>query len=82
MLKIVVVTLFITHWFACFYRLAAEKTLPTDPDTWVEHYKQYFKYSNDQQPSPSDLYMAAFYYASSVISMVGNSQAYVILFDD
>jgi hypothetical protein len=79
MLKIIVVTLFIIHWFACFYRIAAEKTLETDPETWVDHYNAYFHKTNDESPNPFELYMAALYYASCIISLVGNSQAYVFL---
>lgn len=74
LLKITVVTIFMIHWLACFYRIAAERGGESEAAGWVDHY---LTAKNMTSESTINLYLAAVYYTSSVISLVGCSQAYL-----
>ncbi|KAI8910776.1 hypothetical protein EDD86DRAFT_224940 [Gorgonomyces haynaldii] len=71
MLKIFVMVLFLTHWMACGYRLAAETSSPTDPHGWVYYFEKALE--NTTVSITYETYMAALYYSASIVTIVGPS---------
>jgi hypothetical protein len=68
LLKIVIVIIFCIHWLACGYRLVADRSDNTEEMGWIEQLMLSKKLTSI---SSFDAYVAALYWASGVVSMVG-----------
>ncbi|KAL2917803.1 hypothetical protein HK105_202676 [Polyrhizophydium stewartii] len=69
-IKTIVITIFVTHWLACGYRLSAERVDPSLPLGWVDYYAAY---TNNTSPDPWEIYLVALYWSISTISLVGTN---------
>eukprot|EP00842_Homolaphlyctis_polyrhiza_P005269 jgi/Hompol1/5743/HPOL_004667-RA len=69
-IKTLVVTIFMMHWLACGYRLAAERVSASDPLGWVD---KYLIYENVTSIDVWDAYLLALYWSAATISLIGTS---------
>ncbi|KAI9345573.1 hypothetical protein BDR26DRAFT_856285 [Obelidium mucronatum] len=67
MIQFIVVQLFVVHWIACGYRLAATQQDPTQAPGWIVRYADYVGYT----PDHGELYIASLYWSSATLSLVG-----------
>ncbi|KAJ3130719.1 hypothetical protein HK101_004967 [Irineochytrium annulatum] len=66
-----VVIIFVIHWLACGYRLAADKDGSGDATGWTDNYKAYKDASNSSAVTDWELYLIALYWSSATVSLVG-----------
>ncbi|KAJ3224291.1 hypothetical protein HDU81_008640 [Chytriomyces hyalinus] len=64
-----VIIIFVIHWLACGYKIAADQQDPSDPVGWTVHYEKYRGY----HVGPFELYITSLYWSSSTLSLVGAS---------
>ncbi|KAJ3103572.1 hypothetical protein HDU97_009992 [Phlyctochytrium planicorne] len=62
--------MFIIHWLACGFRLAADKNDPLDSPGWTEHYAD-SKNKTVTEVAMWEIYMLSLYWSSSTVSLVG-----------
>ncbi|KAI8621026.1 hypothetical protein BC830DRAFT_1058684 [Chytriomyces sp. MP71] len=62
-----IIIIFLIHWFACLYRIAAEQQDPSEPIGWTLRYTAFRGYD----VGDLEMYMVALYWSSATISLVG-----------
>ncbi|KAJ3292516.1 hypothetical protein HK104_005214 [Borealophlyctis nickersoniae] len=74
-MKLCFIIIFVIHWIACAYRLAAEANSPTEAPGWLTNYA-HWKLGTNATSNDIDrweAYVLALYWSSATISLVGPS---------
>ncbi|KAJ3214044.1 hypothetical protein HDU67_002138 [Dinochytrium kinnereticum] len=71
-----ILILFVIHWLACGYRLAADKNDPSDTPGWTYNYAKHFN-KTTSDIGVFEYYMLAMYWSSSTVSLIGPSLEYI-----
>lgn len=66
--------IFLIHWLACGYRIAAERTDPTEDPGWVDYFAAEKNVTIEELPI-IEVYLMGLYMSSGTISLVGYSYA-------